>query len=120
MKIRTSDKGSRQISPAKGLLPIMATAAIAGGVDAGFGGRALAAPVEVTYNNTIYTLETSACFAQGTTLRTCDGATDFRQSSWYGDSELSKNLSKATKDLLGLPNPAPITNLGVFSHQVIQ
>jgi autotransporter-associated beta strand protein len=112
MKTRTSNKGSRQISPAKGLLPIMATALITGGVDAGFGGRALAAPVEVTYSNTIYTLETSTCFAPGTITSGCNAATDFRSSSWFGNAQLAKDLSEATKDLLGLPNQALGTGLG--------
>ena len=94
------------------ILPILATTAITGGVSAGFGGTASAAPVEVIYNNTIYSLESSTCLAQGTQSNFCNGATDFRLSSWFGNQELAKNLSKATKDLLGLDNPALGTNLG--------
>ena len=76
------------------------------------GKLANAAPVEVTYNNTIYTLETSTCFAPGKITSGCNAAKDFRSSSWFGNSQLAKNLSEATKDLLGLPNSATGTGLG--------
>jgi autotransporter-associated beta strand protein len=109
MKIRTSNTGSLQMGAAKRLLPIMATAAIAGGMDAGLGGKVLA--TEVTFNGMIYTLDKTSCFAPGK-ISGCSGATDFRSSSWFGNSQLAKDLSEATKDLLGLPNSSLGTGLG--------
>ena len=114
MSIQPDVKSSIYLAKARQLLPIMATAAMAAGTDAALSSKAHSAPVEVPYNGKVYTLEASTCFAPGTVLRRCDGATDFRSSSWYGNAELSKNLSKATKDLLGLPNPASITNLAPY------
>jgi autotransporter-associated beta strand protein len=73
---------------------------------------AAAAPLEVTFNSTIYTLDLSQCFAPGTILAGCNGATDFRQSSWFGNSQLAQSLSTATRDRLGLPNFALGTGLG--------
>jgi autotransporter-associated beta strand protein len=64
---------------------------------------AAAVPVEVTYGNQIYTLQTTSCFAPGR-LFVCVGASDFRASSWYGNSQLANDLSNATTNLLGLPN----------------
>ncbi|WP_216912001.1 MULTISPECIES: autotransporter domain-containing protein [unclassified Synechococcus] len=72
---------------------------------------AAAAPLEVTFNGTIYTVDLSQCFAPGRILG-CNGATDFRQSSWFGNSQLAQSLSAATGDQLGLPNPALGTGLG--------
>jgi autotransporter-associated beta strand protein len=114
MKMSASRKGSRQMAAVKGLLPFMATAAIAGGVDAGLGSGALAQlTTTITYDNTIYSLETTTCFAQGKTIISlCSGAKDFRTSSWFGNSKLAEDLSNATKDLLGLKNPALGANLG--------
>ncbi len=114
MKINTSRKGSRQMAATKGLLPFIATAAIAGGLDAGFGGGALAQEKNATviYNNTIYNLKTTTCFAQGAQNNFCNGAIDFRSSSWWGNAQLAKDLSEATKESLGLPNPAMGTGLG--------
>jgi autotransporter-associated beta strand protein len=111
MKIRSSHAGSRQISATKGILSCIATAVIAGGIDSGFGGRALAAPQEVTYNGMVYTLDTTSCFAPGT-ISGCSGAADLSQSSWFGNYQLAEELAKATKDVLGRPNPAPGTTLG--------
>jgi autotransporter-associated beta strand protein len=111
MKIRTSTQASRHAAAAKGLLPFVATAAIVAGVDAGLGGEAYSAPIEVPYNGTVYTLDTTTCFAPGT-ISGCAGATDFKTSSWFGNSQLAKDLSEATKDLLGLPNSSLGTGLG--------
>ena len=82
MKIRTSIKGSHQVPASKGLLPFMASAAIVTGAGLSLLAQpARALPVEVTYNNTVYTLEVSTCFAPGTIIGGCSGATDFRTSS---------------------------------------
>ena len=74
---------------------------------------AAAVPVEVTYGNLIYTLQTTTCFAPGR-LFGCVGASDFRASSWYGNSQLANVLSNATTNLLGLPNVVPGTNVGPY------
>jgi hypothetical protein len=58
MKIRISNKVSCHIMASKRLLLSIATATIAGGVDAGFGGMAHSAPITVLYNGTVYTLDT--------------------------------------------------------------
>lgn len=96
----------------KRLLSILATTTITVGASAGFSSTAIAAPVEVIYKNTIYSLKTDTCFAQGTQSNFCNSAIDFRSSSWWGNEQLAKDLSEATKDLLGLNNPAAGTNLG--------
>ncbi len=81
-------------------------------------GLARAAPLEVTFNSTIYTLDLSTCFAPGTILSGCNGTTDFRQTSWFGNAQLAQSLSATTKALLGLPNPVLGTGLGpVFVWQ---
>lgn len=73
---------------------------------------AAAAPLEVTFNGTIYTVDLSQCFAPGTILSGCNGSTDFRKSSWFGNAQLAQSLSVATGDQLGLPNPVLGTGLG--------
>ncbi len=73
---------------------------------------AAAAPLEVTFNGTIYTVDLSQCFAPGRILSGCNGSTDFRQSSWFGNSQLAQSLSAATGDQLGLPNSSLGTGLG--------
>jgi hypothetical protein len=75
-------------------------------------GPAAAAPLEVTFNGTIYTVDLSQCFAPGTILSGCNGSTDFRQSSWFGNSQLAQSLSAATGSQLGLPNSTLGTGLG--------
>lgn len=75
-------------------------------------GPAAAAPLEVPFNGTIYTLDLSECFAPGTILSGCNGSTDFRQSSWFGNSQLAQSLSAATGSQLGLPNSTLGTGLG--------
>ena len=112
MSIQPEEKSSPYLVRARQLLPIMATAAMAAGTDAALSSKAYSAPVEVPYNGKVYTLETSTCFAQGTITSGCNSATDFRKSSWFGNAQLAKDLSEATKGLLGLPNPALGTPLG--------
>lgn len=73
---------------------------------------AAAAPLEVKFNGTIYTVDLSQCFAPGTILSGCNGSTDFRQSSWFGNAQLAQSLSAATGDQLGLPNSSLGTGLG--------
>jgi autotransporter-associated beta strand protein len=111
MSMELGKKSSSYSAKARQILPILATAALAVATDATLSRQAHTAPIEVPYNGTVYTLETTTCFAPGT-ISGCAGATDLRSSSWFGNSQLAKSLSEATKDLLGLPNSAPGTFLG--------
>jgi autotransporter-associated beta strand protein len=77
----------------------------------GIGKPAVAAPVEVTSGGTIYTLDVTTCFAPGTIFG-CSSAKNFQSNTWFGNSTLSKDLSEATKNLLGLPNASLGTGLG--------
>ena len=116
LRSTTSPEGQRLSHAFKSALwlsatPVIAAVATGAGLLA-LGQSAWAAPLEVTYQNTIYSLEITRCFAPGTILSNCRGANDFRASSWFGNSQLAKNLSEATKDLLGLPNSSLGTGLG--------